>query len=91
MTEDTRHKHPGTSMTEDAKPQQPGLEGEGNYTAAREYDAQVEKTAKSGKVERKAKAAKRALEGREGAELRRAEAEGKRHSHGEDPALHDKK
>ena len=74
-------------MTDDTKRKQPELEGEGNYTAAREYDAQVEKTVKSGTVERKAKEAKRAGEGQEGDELKRAEAEGKRHAHGEDPAL----
>lgn len=77
-------------MTDDTKRKHPELEGEGNYTAAREYDAQVEKTVKSGKVEQKAKEAKRAVEGREGAELRRAEEEGKRHAHGEDPALRQK-
>jgi len=80
-------------MTEDTKPtsKRSGVEGEGSYTAAREYDAQVEKTVKSGKVARKAKEAKRALEGREGPELERAEAEGKSRSHGEDPELHGKK
>jgi hypothetical protein len=77
-------------MTEDTRPKQPKVEGEGNYTAAREYDREVEKTAKSGKVERKAKAAKRAVEGSEGDQLRRAEDEGQRHAHGEDPALHKK-
>ena len=35
-----------------------------------------------------AKAAKQALDGKDGAELKRAEAEGKSHSHGEDPKLH---
>ena len=67
------------------------VEGEGSYTAAREYDQAAEKTAKSGKVPQKAQEAKRAVEGKEGADLSRAEAEGKRHSHGEDPALKGKK
>ncbi len=80
MTEDTRPKH------KDSK-----VEGEGSYTAAREYDRGAEKTAKSGKVEQKAREAKQAVDGPEGDALRRAEAEGKRHSHGEDPALHKKK
>ena len=82
MTEDTRRK--------DSKVEGTGVEGEGSYSGAREYDRQVEKTVKSGKVEKKARAAKRALEGAEGAELRRAEEEGKRHSHGEDPELYKK-
>jgi hypothetical protein len=77
-------------MTEDTSRKTSKVEGEGSYTAAREYDQQVEKTVKSGKVEKKAQEAKRALEGKEGADLTRAEAEGKRHSHGEDPALNKK-
>ncbi len=78
-------------MTEDTRRKDSKVEGEGSYSAAREYDRQVEKTAKSGKVEEKAKAAKRAVEGDEGDALRRAEEEGKRHAHGEDPALRQKK
>ncbi|MEJ0069905.1 MAG: hypothetical protein WDO24_15615 [Pseudomonadota bacterium] len=74
-------------MTEDTSRKTSKVEGEGSYTAAREYDEQVQKTVKSGKVPQKAQEAKRAVEGKEGAELARAEAEGKRHSHGEDPAL----
>lgn len=77
-------------MTEDKSRTSQPVEGEGNYTAAREYDAGVEKTVRSGKVEKKAKEAEKALEGSEGAALKRAEAEGKRHSHGEDPALYEK-
>ena len=78
-------------MTDDTRRKDPKVEGEGSYSAAREYDREVEKTVKSGKVEQKAKAAKRAVDGSEGDALRRAEAEGKRHAHGEDPALHRKK
>jgi hypothetical protein len=78
MTEDTRHKSPK-------------VEGEGSYSGAREYDRGAEKTAKSGKVTQKAKEAKRAVEGPDGADLARAEEEGKRHSYGEDPALRHKK
>jgi hypothetical protein len=74
MTEDTRHKSPQ-------------VEGEGSYRGAREDDRGAQKTAKSGKVGQKAQEAKRAIEGKEGADLARAEAEGKRHSHGEAPAL----
>jgi len=78
-------------MTDDTGRKPSKVEGEGSYTAARAYDAGVEKTVKSGKVEQKAQEAKRATEGAEGAELRKAEAVGKRHSHGEDPALNKKK
>jgi hypothetical protein len=53
-------------------------EGEGNRTAARRYDQGVEKTVKSGTVPEKARAAARALDGPEGDELRRAEAQAKR-------------
>ena len=65
----------------------PRTEGEGNRTAAREYNKATEEFVKSGKVEKAAQDAERAVEGKEGAELSRAEQEGKRHSHGEDPKL----
>jgi hypothetical protein len=80
-----------SAMTDDTSRKPSKVEGEGSYSATRAYDAGVEKTVKSGKVEQKAQEAKRATEGREGAELRKAEAIGKRHSHGEDPALNQKK
>jgi hypothetical protein len=53
-------------------------EGEGNKTAARRYNEAVRATVHAGKVEQNARAAARALNGSEGAELRRAEAEAKR-------------
>jgi len=62
-------------------------EGEGNRTAARNYDRAVAETVKSGRVPEKAREAVRALDGPEGDELRRAEAQAKRgkpaseHSH----------
>ena len=64
------------------------IEGEGSYTATRDYNKGVAKSVAAGKSEEQAKDAKKALEGQEGAELKRAEAEGKSHSHGEDPKLH---
>ncbi len=64
------------------------IEGEGSYTAARDYNKGVAKSVAAGKSEEQAKAASKALDGKEGAELKRAEAEGKSHSHGEDPKLH---
>jgi hypothetical protein len=69
-------------------------EGEGNKTAARAYNAQAERFAKSGKVEKQARAAQQAVDGGEGKELARAEAVGKSHSAGDDrpaPQSPDKK
>ena len=61
-------------------------EGEGNKTAAREYNEAQRQFVESGKVDEKAREAEKSLDA-EKAELERAEAVGKRHSHGEDPAL----
>jgi len=57
----------------------PGLEneGEGNKTAARRYDDATEKFVESGKVDEAAREAKKAIDGPEGEELRRAEKEAK--------------
>jgi hypothetical protein len=65
-------------------------EGEGNKTAAREYNKEQHAFAKSGKVEGKAREAEQAMSGKEADQLREAEREGKSHSHGEDPQLHRK-
>ena len=62
-------------------------EGEGNRTAARAYNKGATQFTGSGKVEAQAKAAERAVDGPEGPALRDAEAAGKSHSAGEDPAL----
>jgi Fe-Mn family superoxide dismutase len=60
------------------------LQGEGSYTAARAYDEAVGRHVRSGRSDEAALAARRAFEGPEGDALRRAEAEGRRHSRGED-------
>jgi hypothetical protein len=76
-------------MPEDRKPAaspSEKVEGEGSYTAARAYDRDQHQFAQSGKVEKAAEEAERSLD-TDRAELDEAEAEGKRHSHGEDPAL----
>lgn len=52
--------------------------GEGNPDAARRYDQGVEKTVREGHVKELADKAKKALEGPEGDELRRAEERGKK-------------
>ena len=59
-------------------------EGEGNKTAARQYNE--ERSSESGKVEEKGREAKKAL-GPEKDALQKAEEVGKRHSAGEDPAV----
>jgi hypothetical protein len=57
------------------------LQGEGNYDAARQYDAETTAHAQDkAKVKAEAEAAKQALDGPEGADLKAAEAEGKRHA-----------
>jgi Fe-Mn family superoxide dismutase len=68
--------------------QQPGVEGEGSYSATRDYNQHLEKTVKSGQVEQKAREAKEALEGPEGEELRNAERRGQMAAKMEDPSLH---
>jgi hypothetical protein len=62
-------------------------EGEGNKTAARTYNEQQKRFAESGKVADAAEDARKAVDGPEGEELRRAEKEAQSHAHGEDPAL----
>jgi Spy/CpxP family protein refolding chaperone len=62
-------------------------EGEGNRTAARQYNEAQRRLVKSGKVDEKAKEAERAAEGKEGDALREAELVGKRHTHEEDPEI----
>ena len=59
-------------------------EGEGNRTAARQYNEAQRRFVKSGKVGEKAKEAERAIRGKEGDRLREAELVGNRHTHEED-------
>lgn len=68
--------------------QQPARnEGEGNKTAARQYNEAQRRFVQSDAVEEKAREAEKAIEGGEKHELDQAEAVGKRHSHGEDPEI----
>jgi hypothetical protein len=62
-------------------------EGEGNKTAAREYNEAQRRFVKSGQVEEKAREAQEALDGAQRKELEEAELVGRRHSRGEDPLL----
>lgn len=52
--------------------------GEGNYDATRRYREGLEKSVREGKSEELAEEAKKALEGEEGEELRKAEERGKK-------------
>jgi uncharacterized protein (TIGR02284 family) len=62
-------------------------EGEGNKTAAKEYNEATTKFAQSGKVEKQAEAAARAREGAERRDLDRAEQAGRSHAKDEDPQV----
>jgi hypothetical protein len=59
-------------------PNQGDQSGEGNYDASRRYREGLEKSVHEGKSEELGKKAEEALEGPEGAELRRADEQGKR-------------
>jgi hypothetical protein len=65
----------------------PANEGEGSRTAARAFNREQAAFAQHEDVEAKAREAEKALEGGDGAQLRRAEEKGKSRSRGEDPAL----
>jgi hypothetical protein len=62
------------------------VQGEGNYTAAREYNQATRNFVESGKVEDAAEAAAPDTEA-QAEELREAEAEGRRHLKEEDPQV----
>ena len=62
-------------------------EGEGNRTAAREYNRATQEFIKSGRVESAAEKAKQALAGSEGEKLKRAEAEGRSRAKAHDSGM----
>ena len=74
-------------MSQTGKPQPSRNEGEGKSTAARQYNEAQRRFVQSDAVEEKAREAEKAREGGEKRELDKAEAIGKRHSHGEDPEV----
>jgi hypothetical protein len=76
-------------MAESKKPQQRTAqnEGEGNRTAARQYNEAQRRFVESGKVDEKAHEAARALDTPEKTLLDRAEAVGKSHKRAEDPEI----
>ena len=53
------------------------LEGEGSYSGTKAYNEAIAKFLKKGKVDEAAREARRALESKEGAELKAAEAKGR--------------
>ncbi len=53
------------------------IEGEGSYSGTKAYNDSTAEFLKKGKVDQAAQEAKRALDSKEGAELKAAEAEGK--------------
>ena len=73
---------------EDKQKNQPQRnEGEGNRTAARQYNEDQQRFVESGKVDEKAREAEKALDGDERGELEQAELVGKRHAAKEDPEV----
>jgi len=76
-------------MAENKKPHGPEQrnEGEGNRTAARQYNEAQRRFVPSGKVDEKAHEAEHALETPERSVLERAEAVGKSHKRAEDPEV----
>lgn len=65
-------------------------EGEGNKTAAKEYNKAATEHAQSGKSEKAAQDAVRAMDTPEGTAMREAEIKGKSAAKGEDPKLYKK-
>ncbi|HEY4819998.1 MAG TPA: hypothetical protein VIH62_04105 [Xanthobacteraceae bacterium] len=72
-------KHPQDSTQQN--------EGEGNRTAAREYNEAQRRFVESGKVDKKAREAEHALDTPEKRAMERAEAVGKSHKRAEDPEI----
>ncbi|HTR88113.1 MAG TPA: hypothetical protein VMI56_26770 [Reyranella sp.] len=56
---------------------QNGVEGEGSYSGTRDYNERTAKFIKDGKVDKAAREAGRAMDSKEAAELKAAEAKGK--------------
>ena len=73
--------------TKDRNPALGGNQGEGNREAARIYNKEQQEFVAEGKVEEGAKEAKKAVEGPEGEELKKAEEEGKSHAKEVDPKV----
>jgi len=79
-----KHQQQGTNKDRQGQAGAPGgkqpNEGEGNRTAARDYNQRTEKFVHSGKVGDSAKRAERAVESGERGDLEKAEEIGKQHA-----------
>jgi hypothetical protein len=72
-------------MKQAKKPSQNANEGEGSRTAANRYNEKTRDFAQSGRVDKQADEAKRAVEGEQRSELRKAEDAGRAHAKEDDP------
>ena len=81
-----RTQHGSPSQQDARQPTQQNVYGEGNYAASKQYNDAARKFAKSGRVESAARAAEPQSDA-DALQMAAAEAEGKRHARGEDPAL----
>ena len=78
---------PGGASSDGARQaSQQNVHGEGNYAASQQYNQATKDYAQSGRVEPAARAAAPKSDA-EARQMDAAEAEGKRHAKGEDPAL----
>ena len=83
----TKGKQQGSGTDADRPQQgQQNVHGEGNYAASRDYNERTKRFVESGQVDEAARAAEPGSEA-EVMQMAAAEAEGKRHAKGEDPAL----
>jgi hypothetical protein len=64
-------------MDDKSKKKDSRLEGEGSYSGTKAYNEATDKFLKKGKVDEAAQEAKRALDSKEAAELKAAEAKGR--------------
>ncbi|CAN5717586.1 hypothetical protein BH09MYX1_BH09MYX1_00160 [soil metagenome] len=69
-------------MNDEKDKKSSAIEGEGSYTATHNYNDGVKKSVEAGKTEELAEKAKKALDGKEGASLKEAEQEAKKHAKG---------
>lgn len=74
---------------QDRQQKQQNVYGEGNYAASKQYNDATREFARSGRVERAAREAA-PRDDADALQMQAAEAEGKRHAKGEDPALNRK-
>ena len=64
-------------MDDKSKKKDSHIEGEGSYSGTKAYNEATDKFLKKGKVDEAAQEAKRALDSKEAAELKAAEAQGR--------------